>query len=126
MIHDVGMTFGRANSFNRDALGSANLEQWAGTPIWRDAKHCVANLSQSQTGTLADPIISEGGRKLLADLLGQLTDRQLQDLFEVARFGNRFLPGGAGAAPVSAWVDAFKHKRDEIAANSCATSAPGP
>ena len=119
MIHDVGMTFGRANSFNRDALGSANLEQWAGTPIWRDAKHCVANLSPSQTGTLADPIISEGGRKLLADLLGQLTGRQLQELFEVARFGNRSLPGGAGAAPVSAWVDAFKHKRDEIAGNTC-------
>jgi hypothetical protein len=113
MIHDVGMTFGQANSFNRDALGSANLEQWAGTPIWRDAKHCVANLSPSQTGTLSHPIISEGGRQLLTDLLGQLTDRQVQDLFEVARFGNRILPGGDGAAPVSGWVDAFKHKRDE-------------
>lgn len=119
MIHDVGLTFGRANSFNRNALGSANLERWAGTPIWRDAKHCVANLTQSQTGTLAHPIISEGGRKLLQDLLGQLTDGQLQDLFEVARFGNRFLPGGTGGAAVSAWVDAFKHKREEIAGNSC-------
>jgi hypothetical protein len=131
MIHDVGMTFGRANSFNRDALGSANLEQWAGTQIWRDAKHCVANLSPSQTGTLSDPIISEDGRQLLAGLLGQLSDRQLQDLFGVARFGNRFLPGGDGAAPVSAWVDAFKHKRDEIAGNTCGgisgiTSVPAP
>jgi len=118
MIHDVGMTFGRANSFNRDALGSANLDQWAGTPIWRDAKHCVGNLSQSQTGTLADPIISEGGRQLLADLLGQLSDDQLQDLFEVARFGERIPPGGTGTS-ASAWVDAFKHKRDEIAGNTC-------
>jgi hypothetical protein len=119
MIHDVGMTFGGANSFNRDVLGSANLEQWGGTPIWRDAKHCVANLSHSQTGTLSDPIISEGGRQLLADLLGQLSDGQLQDLFGVARFGNRFLPGGDTAAPISAWVDAFKRKRDEIAGNTC-------
>jgi hypothetical protein len=127
MIHDVGMTFGRANSFNRDALGSANLEQWAGTPIWRDAKHCVANLSPSGTGTLTHPIISEGGRKLLADLLGQLTDDQLQDLFGVARLGERILPGGTGGTPVSAWVEAFKHKRDEIAGNSCrVTSAPAP
>jgi hypothetical protein len=126
MIHDVGMTFGRANSFNRDALGSANLEQWAGTPIWRDAKHCVANLLQSQTGTLSHPIISEGGRQFLADLLDQLTDRQLQDLFGVARFDNRFLPGGDGAAPVSAWVDAFKHKRDEIAGNTCRRVTSGP
>jgi hypothetical protein len=122
MIHDVGMTFGQANSFNRDALGSANLEQWVGTPIWRDAKHCVANLSPSQTGTLSHPIISEGGRQLLTDLLGQLTDRQVQDLFEVARFGNRILPGADGAAPLSGWVDAFKHKRDEIARNSCRAS----
>jgi hypothetical protein len=119
MIHDVGLTFGRANSFNRNALGSVNLERWARTPIWRDEKHCVANLSQSQTGTLTHPVISEGGRKFLADLLGQLTDGQLRDLFGVARFGSRFLPDGTGAAPVSAWVDAFKHKRDEIAANSC-------
>jgi hypothetical protein len=119
MIHDVGMTFGRANSFNRDALGSANLEQWAGTPIWRDAKRCVANLSPSQTGTLAHPVISEGGRKFLADLLLRLTDDQLQDLFGVARFGERILPGGTAGTPVSAWVDAFKHKRDEIAGNSC-------
>jgi hypothetical protein len=119
MIHDVGLTFGGANSFNRDTLGSANLEQWASTPIWRDATHCVANLLQSQTGTLANPVISEDGRQLLADLLGQLTDRQVQDVFEVARFGNRILPGIAGAAPVSAWVDAFKHKRNEIAGNTC-------
>jgi len=119
MIHDVGMTFGRANSFNRDALGSANLEQWAGAPIWRDAKRCVANLSPSQTGTLAHPVISEGGRKFLADLLVRLTDDQLQDLFGVARFGERILPGGTAGTPVSAWVDAFKHKRDEIAGNSC-------
>ena len=119
MVHDVGQTFGRSNSFNRDPLGSVNFERWSKTPIWRDSKHCVANLTQSQTGTLANPIISESGRKFLADLLGQLTDNQLQDLFEVARFSSRFLPGGTGAAPVSAWVDAFKHKRDEIAGNSC-------
>jgi hypothetical protein len=121
MIHDVGMTFGRANSFNREALGSANLEQWAATPIWRDATHCVANLSPSQTGTLSDPIISEGGRQLLADLLGQLTDDQLQDLFGVARVGERIPPGGTGTS-VSAWVDAFKHKRDEIARAICAAA----
>ncbi len=119
MTHDVGLTFGTANSFNRNAIGSVNFERWARTPIWRDTKHCVANLTQSQTGTLANPIISESGRKFLADLLGQLTDNQLQDLFEVARFGSRFLPGGTGGAPVSAWVDAFKQKRDEIAGNSC-------
>jgi hypothetical protein len=119
MTHDVGLTFGRANRLNRNALGSVNLERWAHTAIWRDGAHCIANLSPSQTGTLAHPLISEGGRKFLLNLLTQLSDDQLRDLFDVARFGDRVLPGGTSGSPVSAWVDAFKHKRDEIAATTC-------
>ena len=46
-------------------------------------------MSQSWTGTLGDPRITEGGRKFLADLLVQLTDRQLHDVFEVARVNRR-------------------------------------
>lgn len=119
MVHDVGLTFGRANRLNRNALGSVNLERWANTAVWRDAAHCIANLSPSQTGTLAHPLISEAGRKFLANLLTQLSDDQLRDLFEVARFGDRFLPGGTGGSPVPAWVDAFKYKRDEITGVTC-------
>ena len=59
------------------------LEQWAKTPIWQDAKACVGKLNKSMTGTLSDPVISEAGRQFLADLLVQLTDSQLHDLFEV-------------------------------------------
>jgi len=43
-------------------------------------------LPKSSTGTLDNPIIREEGRKFLADLLVQLTDVQLHDLFEAARF----------------------------------------
>jgi hypothetical protein len=64
-------------------------------------------------------VISEGGRKLLAKLLSQLSDRQLQDLFEVARFPERILSEGSSRWPVSAWVEAFKNKRDEIAGTAC-------
>jgi hypothetical protein len=115
MIHDVGQTFGTANLLNRATIGSVNFEKWSSTPIWKDRAHCIANLGQSQTGTLTDPIISEAGRKFLADLLGQLTDQQIHDLFAVARFEAKRNGGG----PVESWVAAFKEKRTEIASVSC-------
>jgi hypothetical protein len=114
-IHDLGQTFGRANTFNRSGLGSVNLDLWSTTPIWKDRAHCVGNLAPSRTGTLSYPQISEPGRRFLADLLAQLSDEQLRDLFSVARFADK--PHGGG--PVDAWVAAFKHKRDEIASASC-------
>jgi hypothetical protein len=119
MIHDVGEMFGRANLLNRGELGSVNLQRWASVPVWRDAAHCVGNLAPSQTGTLANPIITEDGRKFLADLLAQLSDRQIADMFLVARFGERVLPNGVGGSSIESWVDAFKKKREEIAAATC-------
>jgi uncharacterized protein YceK len=114
-IHDLGQTFGRANRFNRSGISSVNLTLWSTTPIWKNRVRCVANLSASATGTLVEPVISEAGRRFLADLLAQLTDEQLRDLFLAARFADK--PHGGG--PVDAWVRAFKQKRDEIASASC-------
>ena len=115
MIHDLGLTFGRANLFNRAGAGSVNFEEWSKTPVWKDAARCVGNLSASQTGTLDDPVISEGGRQFLANLLGQITDRQLHDLFSTAGFAEK----PSGSAPIASWVTAFKHKRDEISSMHC-------
>src|SRR6201999_4249838 len=89
MVNDLGQTFGRSNLFNRDHVGSVNFEKWAGAHVWRDASHCVGDLAPSQTGTLANPQITEAGRKFLSDLLMQLTDAQLRDLFDVSRFAER-------------------------------------
>jgi len=122
MLHDVGLTFGHANVFNSADSGSVNFDAWSGTPVWKDAAACVGHLSKSHTGTLGNPSISEAGRKFLADLLLQLTDRQLFDLFDVARVELRS-PKSSGAvsrARVPDWVAAFKHKRDEIVMNRCA------
>ncbi|HZT78154.1 MAG TPA: hypothetical protein VFA27_15980 [Vicinamibacterales bacterium] len=118
MIHDVGQTFGTGNQFNRQAVGSVNLREWKNTPVWKDASRCVGNLTQSQTGTLVDPRISEDGRQFLARLLMQLTDRQLRDLFTVARFTTRPQPDGRPTT-VDEWVDAFKQKREEIVRARC-------
>ncbi len=85
MVHDVGLTFGHANWANSTDTGSVNFVEWSTTPVWRDAQKCIGHLSKSSTGTLGDPAIHEAGRAFLADLLVQLTDKQLHDLFDAAR-----------------------------------------
>jgi hypothetical protein len=117
-LHDVGLTFGRASAFNRASVASVNLEEWSNTPIWKDRAACIAHLSKSNTGTLGNPQISEAGRRFLADLLVQLTDRQLRELFEVAQLVRE--PSEHLAASVDDWVAAFSQKRDDIVTNHCA------
>jgi hypothetical protein len=122
MLHDVGVTFGQANRFNRGSVGSVNFYQWTKTPMWKgDAAACVGHLSKSNSGTLGDPKISEAGRQFLADLLVQLTDTQLHDLFDVARVELRSRRPDSDERPatVDEWVAAFKHKRDQIVTNRC-------
>ena len=113
MLNDVGQTFGHANRFNRDRPGSANFDEWSHTPVWSDTKRCVANLSKSVTGTLDHPVISEQGRDFLGTRLAQLSDAQLHDLFDVARFERR------SGHMADEWVDAFKRKRAEILNQRC-------
>jgi hypothetical protein len=122
MVNDLGLTFGRANLLNRSAVGAVNLELWRTTPIWASEKSCEANLKKSASGTLENPIISEAGRRFLSDLLARLSDRQLRDLFEAARFDLRPRdPADPRSAParIDEWIDAFRAKRDEIAAKRC-------
>ena len=119
MIHDLGQTFGQSNIFNRDSVGSVNLHNWANSPIWKDPVHCVAGLAQSQSGTLGDPVISEGGRRFLAKLLVQLTDTQIHSLFDVARFSERTLKTPGDSSTIDQWVSTFKAKRDEIVNHHC-------
>jgi hypothetical protein len=118
MVNDLGQTFGRSNLFNRDHVGSVNLEKWAGSHVWSDARLCIGDLQPSQTGSLDNPQISEAGRRFLSDLLMQLSDAQLRDLFDVARFAER-KEGDRRSPTVDEWVDAFKKKRGEIASRTC-------
>jgi hypothetical protein len=78
-------------------------------------------MPRSQTGTLDNPMITEEGRQFLADLLMQLTDAQLHDLFEVSRFPRRSAATATSpdTSTVSQWVDAFKGKRSEIVNRVC-------
>jgi hypothetical protein len=121
MVNDLGLTFGRANEYNRNAVGSVNLAQWSRTPVWTADSGCVGNITRSSTGTLDHPRISEDGRRFLAELLLQLSDTQLVDLFASAHFESRTAASdGHSAAPdVSEWVAAFKTKREAIASRRC-------
>lgn len=124
MIDDLGMTFGRASRFNSDGLSGVNFERWSKTDVWKGHDGCVANIPKSATGTLANPVIGEAGRAFLASLLVQLSDAQLHDLFEVARFNLRSrAPNKEQQQPatVAEWVDAFVRKRTAIVDRHCAT-----
>ena len=122
MVNDLGLTFGRANTFNLNEK-AMNLAEWSTTPIWKGEAGCVGNLPKSFTGTLENPVISEDGRQFLATLLGKLTDTQIRDLFETARVSLRLrdpLKAKSGFASADEWVAAFKDKRAQIAQRRCA------
>jgi hypothetical protein len=123
MLDDLGLTFGRSNRLNENEQGSVNLEEWRRTPIWKDDRGCTGNLRKSFTGTLADPVISEAGRRFLAGLLMQLTDRQVRDLFSIARVTRRENPStrsDADQGTLQGWIDAFRDKRAQIVQRKCA------
>jgi len=112
-LHDVGLTFGKASLFNAASKSSASFENWSKADIWSDREGCVGNLPKSMTGTLNDPIIHEAGRRFLASLLNQLSDQQLRDLFEVARF-----PQYSGVS-ADKWIGVFKAKRTDLVNTTC-------
>ena len=121
MINDVGLTFGGTSLVNANSKGM-NLAAWAATPIWKGDTGCVGNLPKSATGTLKDPVISEGGRAFLAGLLTQLSDAQITALFEVSRVTLRLRDPEdvrSGFATVAEWVSVFKRKRAEIVDRRC-------
>ena len=122
MLDDLGLTFGGVDMLDRQAAGSVNFALWSTAPVWKDTRACIGNLSGSLRGSLHDPEISEAGRAFLATLLGQLSDAQIHDLFDVAQFQRR--PSDPSRldskpAPLEAWVATFKRKRREIADRRC-------
>jgi len=113
MMNDVGLTFGRASLTNMNVISGMNLELWSQTPVWKEGSACTGNLPRSLTGTLKDPVIGEDGREFLADLLEQLSDAQLHDMFEAAR------------VDPDEWTRAFKAKRQQIVDRRCDVLWPG-
>jgi hypothetical protein len=110
MIADNGTTFGGpARVFSH----KMNLDVWRGEPVWKDARRCIANVTDEPATRqgLEEPHIREPGRRFLATLLSALDDAQLTALFTAARADQR----GGGTQ----WVEEFKRKRDQIVQVRC-------
>ena len=135
MIQDLGATFGGGQDVMK--MSRIDLKAWDAKGVFNtplEAKNrargmnpvCYGNLTASylagQEG-LTDPVISEEGRQFLAGLLNQLTDKQIRDLFIVARvdqMDQTIEEGGAKRqVTVDDWVAAFKKKRKEVQEKSC-------
>jgi hypothetical protein len=126
MVSDLGLTFGRSGLIVFDMnKNSVSLRDWSQRSVWKDAKSCTAQLSQSISGTLGNPKISDAGRAFLASLLVQLSDTQIRDLFETARVSLRSSDPSkvpekdAPAGTVDEWVKLFKSKRVQILEQTC-------
>ena len=102
MLQDVGVTFGPRK---------VDLGAWEKAAVWEDRGRCTVSMRALPYGgaTFGSARISERGRRFLVDLLGQLTDAQLADLFSAARF-DKHHRGLGRPAPISAWVRVFKQR----------------
>ena len=102
LLQDVGATFGPTK---------LDLAAWERTSMWDDRSTCSLSMRELPfNGATFGPVqVTERGRQFIANLLSQLSERQLTDLFTHARFGeNRGF--FAASAAVANWVRVFRHK----------------
>jgi len=98
MIQDAGSEFGPKKTA---------IDNWRAKPIWHgDAAQCLVSMKGMpyNGGTFEDATISEGGRRLLADRLRQLSRAQIETLFSASGFED-----------VPAWAAAFQYRVRQIA-----------
>jgi hypothetical protein len=108
LMQDVGSAWGPRK---------VDLEAWKESPVWSDRATCTTSMDHlPYHGATFKPVkISDAGRRHLGNLLSQLSDQQLRDLFESARFDHvSGLLGTRAPAPVDAWVSTFKSKVAQI------------
>jgi hypothetical protein len=106
-LQDVGATFGPKG---------LDLEAWRATAIWADPATCRVSMKSLpfQGATFRDVLISEGGRRFLADELKQLRRPQVSDLFTAAGFADYVKASEAGRN-VDNWVNTFEEQVRQIA-----------
>ncbi len=136
LVQDVGATFGTGGAFTSNDSAKMNLKGWSNQKLWSKVgtdgspKQCEAILHKSLTAKdgLDNPQISEDGRRFDAGLMCQLTDQQILDLFKASRasampeYHNKdgsFKTGFDEASIEQQWVQAFKNKREQLAAGRC-------
>lgn len=101
MLQDTGGAFGPRK---------VDLDGWTNAPVWDDRAQCVTSMATlpHEGATFTAVRITEAGRRHLSSLLEQLSDQQIHDLFAGARFDRGTGLLNREAAPIPAWVAAFK------------------
>lgn len=136
MVQDLGATFGGGER-RVGAFSAMYYKGWERTDIWNQEKEkefetetgrrvCFGRLTSPFQDGLIDPEISEEGRLFLDELLAQLSDEQIRDLFHVARADKTdefiFENGRDQKVTVEHWLSAFKKKRAQIHERRCNSS----
>jgi hypothetical protein len=123
-MDDVGATFGRAGGIATHSESKLDVEGWRRVPIWKDREKCVVAIHSPilHHSSFDDAVVTEGGRKMVADRLGRLRPRQIRGLFEGAGFVE-FERATEASRDVDRWVEAFQAKVKEIVeAGPCPSS----
>jgi hypothetical protein len=103
-MHDVGGTFGRVGASKDER--KLDLEGWESVRVFKDDSSCRVRIESPPLhgATFDEVAISEKGRLFLANLLAQLSERQIRGLFLGARF----------PADERSWTSAFLDKVRQI------------
>jgi hypothetical protein len=135
MIQDLGSTFGSGGVVN---ISKMEFKGWKDTPVFNtpdeaklliknDQKVCVGNVISSMGAGdvgLNRPLIGEEGRQFLAELMNQLTDQQIRDLFRVARVDRLEQYEGTDGVKrkitAEDWAQEFVRKRAKLNSERCA------
>jgi len=128
VIFDVGATFGGAGHWSRESTAKMNLDQWRRQSIFLHTGDgtCRGRLNSSVTagaGGEPDPVISEEGRRFLAERLHAFTHEHVRALFEAAHADQlverRQAPYTPSSDVIEAWARTFEEKVREIDARTC-------
>lgn len=136
LVQDVGASWGSGGLFTSNDSAKMNIDNWSSKKLWSSVgtdtapRQCYAALRKSLTAHdgLNNPSISEEGRRFDANLMCQLSDHQIEEIFKTSRaaampkYHNKdgsFKSGADEASVIQKWVAAFKAKREDLAKGRC-------
>jgi hypothetical protein len=118
VVQDAGSNFGNGWApFQGDILlNKVTVGKWVKLPLWRDKDKCILKINAPPNASLKDSWqVSEEGRAFLANLMKELTAKQIRDLFTVSRISM-----SGEQVTITEWVNAFMEKMDrEILSVKC-------
>ncbi len=124
MIQDLGFSFGHGYIDGGRKTSTASLNGFINAPIWSSEEQCITKINYYKwTGEEANIQISEDGRAFFVNLINQLTDDDLINLFVPARLYLKpeliNIEGQDRAVTIMDWIKAFKERTSKISSHRC-------